>query len=140
MMVLSSLAPLFVLWAVRGMEPVPDGELRIVCAALIIIPTGVLLYRIYVARSSDLRDITVASLRRACRLNSIPVDSSDGTLAPLKGQELAFLNLLDRRRYVVSLLPRKHEQYEAGSRKNIGIRARAGEGQAEAATAAPKGS
>ena len=91
-------------------------------------------------RRDDLRDITVASLRRACRLNSIPVDSSDGMLAPLKGQELAFLNLLDRRRYVVSLIPRKHEQYEAGSRKNIGIRARAGEGQAEAATAAPKGS
>lgn len=62
MMVLSSLAPLFVLWAVRGMEPVPDRELRIICGALIIIPTSVLLYRISVARSSDdRRTVTVAA-------------------------------------------------------------------------------
>lgn len=45
-------------------------------------------------------------------------------LVPRKGQELAFLNLLDRRRYVVSLIAGKWEQYEAGSRKGVGVHER----------------
>jgi hypothetical protein len=62
MMVLSSLAPLFVLWAVRGMQPVPDHYLINICAALVVLPTGTLLYRIWIARKrGDRRTVTVVS-------------------------------------------------------------------------------
>jgi hypothetical protein len=73
-------------------------------------------------RRGDLANITVESLRRECRKNGVSISTIDGQLCPDKGAELAFLNILDRRRYVVSLIPRKHEQYEAGSRKWVGIR------------------
>jgi hypothetical protein len=73
-------------------------------------------------RRADLASISIMSLRRECRRNGISVDSIDGQLVPNKGEELAFLNLLDRRRYVVSLIPGKREQYEAGSRKGIPAR------------------
>ena len=50
MMVISGLTPLFVLWAIRGMQPVPDKWLIISCAALVIVPNCVLLSRLVVAR------------------------------------------------------------------------------------------
>jgi hypothetical protein len=50
MMVLSSLTPLFLLWAVRGMQPIPDKWLVPLCVGLIVLPNLVLLARIAVAR------------------------------------------------------------------------------------------
>jgi hypothetical protein len=62
MMVMSSLAPLFVLWAIRGMQPVPDHYLLIICAALVVFPTGTLLYRTWIARRrGDRRTVTVTA-------------------------------------------------------------------------------
>jgi hypothetical protein len=62
MMVVSSLAPLFVLWAIRGMQPVPDHYLIKICAGLVAFPTGALLYRIWIARwRGDRRSVTVTS-------------------------------------------------------------------------------
>ena len=51
MMIVSSLTPLFVLWAVRGMQPVPDKWLVATSAALIIFPNAVLLTRLAFATS-----------------------------------------------------------------------------------------
>ncbi len=45
-MIISSLAPLFLLWAVRGIEPVPDRWLVPTCIALIVIPNAVLAARV----------------------------------------------------------------------------------------------
>jgi len=82
-------------------------------------------------RRNDLADISGKNLRRECLRNGILVEAIEGKMVPQKGQELAFLYLLDRRRYVVSLIAGKWEQYEAGSRKGVGIRERAAEDQVE---------
>ena len=78
-------------------------------------------------RRGDLAQTSMTNLRRACRLNRIAIDMDEGQLVPRKGQELAFLNLLDRRRYVISLIAGKWEQYEAGSRKGVGVHERRAE-------------
>src|SRR3954454_6799859 len=50
MMVLSSLSPLFILWAVRGIPSVNDWYLWTACACLVGIPNIVLYLRIRLAR------------------------------------------------------------------------------------------
>lgn len=52
-MVLSSMAPLFVLWAVRGSGPVPDCWFLPVCLTLAIVPTLILGLRLRSARKSE---------------------------------------------------------------------------------------
>jgi hypothetical protein len=60
MMVVSSLTPLFLLWAVRGMQPVPDRWLMCICAALITIPNVVLVVRLKLAMMrGDMRTLDV---------------------------------------------------------------------------------
>ena len=60
MMVVSSLTPLFLLWAVRGMQPVPDRWLIWTCAALITIPNFTLIVRLKLAiMRGDMRTIDV---------------------------------------------------------------------------------
>ncbi len=49
-MVLSSMAPLFVLWAIRGSGPVPDFYFIPSCLLLAIAPTAILWLRIRTAR------------------------------------------------------------------------------------------
>ncbi len=49
-MIVSSLSPLFVLWAVRGITPIPDAWLITFCVALIVLPNAVLLLRLWIAR------------------------------------------------------------------------------------------
>jgi hypothetical protein len=62
MMVLSSLGPLFALWAIRGMQPIPDKFLVTACVAMMIIPTSVLFLRLAIARQhGDKRSFTVAT-------------------------------------------------------------------------------
>jgi len=50
MMVLSSLTPLFILWAIRGCCVVPDSPFITVCVLLIIIPNVVLISRWLIAK------------------------------------------------------------------------------------------
>lgn len=52
-MVLSSMAPLFVLWAVRGSGKVPDVWFLPFCLSLAIFPSLVLIWRLRVARKSQ---------------------------------------------------------------------------------------
>lgn len=53
MMVLSSMAPLFVLWAVRGTSLIADIYFIPLCIGLIVIPTGVLYWRIRIAKKNN---------------------------------------------------------------------------------------
>lgn len=62
-MVLSSMAPLFVLWAVRGTGPVPDYYFLPVCLGLAVIPTLLLCSRIQTARRVN--DCQVKTVHRA---------------------------------------------------------------------------
>ncbi len=60
LMVLSSLSPLFLLWALRGVQGIPDAWLWLACLALIILPNFALWFRIRIARArQDVRTLTV---------------------------------------------------------------------------------
>lgn len=62
MMVLSSMTPLFVLWAIRGVALIPDKYFIPICLGLILLPNAVLYARVRVAHSrSDTKLITVGT-------------------------------------------------------------------------------
>ena len=58
------------------------------------------------------------ALRRACRNNGVAI-SGKGVLRIEPGHEMGFLEILDRRRYGVSLVPKSDELYRAGSRHRV---------------------
>ena len=49
-MVLSSFSPLFILWAIRGTSLFPDKYFVVACLILAIFPTGILAYKLVIAR------------------------------------------------------------------------------------------
>jgi hypothetical protein len=60
LMVLSSLTPLFILWAVRGVGSVPDKWLWSICGLLIVIPNLILWYRLRISRArNDIKTLVV---------------------------------------------------------------------------------
>lgn len=60
LMVLSSMSPLFVLWAIRGNDVVPDCYLWLSCALVIIVSSGFLRYRIWrVKKSRQSRSLSI---------------------------------------------------------------------------------
>ena len=62
LMVLSSISPLFVLWAIRGTSPIPDLYFWGVCATMVLGPNAFLFARISRARQqNDKRLITVGT-------------------------------------------------------------------------------
>ena len=59
LMVLSSVSPLFILWAIRGTALIPDVDFLTFCAAMVVGPNAFLWYRIRIARQrSDTRELT----------------------------------------------------------------------------------
>lgn len=62
-MVLSSMAPLFLLWAVRGSGPVPDLYFIPFCLFFAVVPTFVLMWRIRTARR--INDSQTKTIHRA---------------------------------------------------------------------------
>lgn len=59
-MIVSSLSPLFLLWAVRGIKPLPDKWLIPTCIGLVIIPNAILFARVLIARRrQDKHNISV---------------------------------------------------------------------------------
>jgi cytochrome b561 len=64
LMVISSLGPLFLLWAIRGAPAVPDHYWIAICVFLAIVPNLVLFWRWRVARRrNDHRTVVVAAAR-----------------------------------------------------------------------------
>ena len=64
LMVISSLAPLFLLWALRGAPTVPDRYWVSVCLSLVALPNLVLAWRWHIARRrNDHRIIVIAASR-----------------------------------------------------------------------------
>lgn len=53
LMVLSSISPLFVLWAIRGIEHVSDAYVITVCVLMVAVPNFALWGRIAIARAHD---------------------------------------------------------------------------------------
>ena len=63
MMVLSSISPLFILWAIRGTRLIPDLYFVIGCLVLAIFPTALLLVREGIARKqNDTRPLVVGKV------------------------------------------------------------------------------
>ncbi len=61
LMVLSSVSPLFVLWAIRGTTLVPDGYFLTFCVLMIVVPNAFLWFRIRVAKKNqEERELAVA--------------------------------------------------------------------------------
>jgi hypothetical protein len=61
-MVLSSMSPLFILWAIRGNSVVPDRYLLAVCTVMFVVPNLFLWLRIRTAiRENDQKQITVGA-------------------------------------------------------------------------------
>jgi len=62
LMVLSSISPLFIIWAVRGSSLIPDPYFIGFCALMIIVPNAFLWLRIWTAKKqSDKRELAVGS-------------------------------------------------------------------------------
>ncbi len=60
LMVLSSISPLFILWAIRGNSLIPDHYFIGFCALMVVLPNAFLWLRIRTARKNDdRREITV---------------------------------------------------------------------------------
>jgi len=72
----------------------------------------------------DLGSTSVTNFRRECARSGVAVKTVDGKLCPEEGHEMEFLQMLDRRRYALSLISGTWEQYEASSRKSVGVRER----------------
>jgi len=61
-MVLSSISPLFILWAVRGNTLIPNRYFIAGCCAMILLPNGFLFLKLWTAkRHTDTREITVGT-------------------------------------------------------------------------------
>jgi len=71
-------------------------------------------------RSQETQGIDKALLKKLCKETDVEVSESKGKLSVSAGCEMAFLEALDRRRYVVTLVREKPEPYRAPSRKRIG--------------------
>ncbi|WP_126444241.1 hypothetical protein [Sulfuricystis multivorans] len=62
LMVLSSISPLFILWAIRGNSLIPDFWFIVFCAVMVVVPNAFLWLRIWTAKKqNDKREITVGS-------------------------------------------------------------------------------
>lgn len=62
LMVLSSISPLFILWAIRGNSLIKDTWFAGFCALMVIVPNGLLWWRMRTAkRQSDKREVVVGA-------------------------------------------------------------------------------
>lgn len=77
-------------------------------------------YLASIRAQAETKNIDKALLKRLCKQTGVDVSESKGMLYVTAGQEMSFLEVLDRRRYEVSLVKEQPEQYRAGSRRRIG--------------------
>lgn len=66
---------------------------------------------------ADLNQTSRKLLKEGCRANQIDIKTTSGRISPEKGNELAFLEFLDRRRYPCELIAGEPEYYVAASRR-----------------------
>ena len=75
----------------------------------------------YVAsiRSQETRSIDKSLLMTLCGQTGVDVSESNGHVSIAAGHEMGFLEVLDRRRYEVTLVKEEPEKYRAASRSKI---------------------
>ena len=64
-------------------------------------------------------DLDKIELESLCKKTGVALDSSGGQIAVPEGQILPFLEVMDRRRYEIGLVPETPEQYRASSRSRV---------------------
>jgi len=69
--------------------------------------------------SGNSRDVSPNALKALCRSNGVKYKTIRGKIAVEDGHELAFLEVLDRRRYELELVEGRPERYRADSRKAV---------------------
>jgi hypothetical protein len=67
----------------------------------------------------ETKNIDKAALKSLCKRTGVEVTESKGKITVSDGHEMGFLEVLDRRRYEVSLVREKPERYRAASRRKI---------------------
>lgn len=67
----------------------------------------------------EMRDIDKAALKKVCKSTGVDISELKGKLTIANGHEMAFLQVLDRRRYQLELVKDKPERFVAASRKPI---------------------
>ena len=76
-------------------------------------------YLASILSQGETSSIDKSLLRKLCKQTGVEVSESKGKLRVANGHEMGFLEVLDRRRYEVSLIKEQPELYRAGSRKKI---------------------
>lgn len=67
----------------------------------------------------ETKNIDKSALKKLCKRTGVELTESKGKIIVPPGQEMAFLEVLDRRRYEVELVKDKPERFKAGSRQKI---------------------
>ena len=67
----------------------------------------------------DMKDIDKDSLKKLCNSTGVDISEADGKVIIADGHEMAFLQVLDRRRYNVELVKDKPEKFMAANRKAL---------------------
>jgi len=76
-------------------------------------------YLASIRAQEETSSIDKSLLKKLCKQTGVQLFESKGKLTVAEGHEMGFLEVLDRRRYEVSLVQEKPERYRAGSRKKI---------------------
>ena len=66
------------------------------------------------------KNLDESELESLCIRTGVVLDTSGGQIAVPEGQILPFLEVIDRRRYEIGLVPNTPEQYRASSRTRVG--------------------
>lgn len=72
---------------------------------------------------SDLHLTSIKKLKKGCKANGIEFVTKGGKVFPKEGSEMAFLELLDRRRYTLELIDEQEEFYVAPNRRSVATHA-----------------
>jgi ribosomal protein L12E/L44/L45/RPP1/RPP2 len=68
---------------------------------------------------AETKNIDKAALKSLCKRTGVEVSESNGKVTVAAGQEMDFLEVLDRRRYEVTLVKGQPERYRAASRRKV---------------------
>lgn len=76
-------------------------------------------YLASIRSQKETKSIDKSALLKLCRRTGVEITPSKGALVVAPGHEMAFLEVLDRRRYELELVKGRPERFKAGSRKKI---------------------
>ena len=76
-------------------------------------------YLASIVANGENKNVDKSLLKRLCEQTGVGVAESNGKVTIEDGHEMGFLEVLDRRRYEVSLVKEKPEQYRAASRRKL---------------------